>query len=59
MYRLKRASVAPFGSCTDSQTQIKTRLTRNVSDPDSRAKMTHKSRKNLEISCFDVLDVLF
>jgi hypothetical protein len=24
-----------------------------------RAKMTHKSRKNLEISCFEVLDVLF
>jgi hypothetical protein len=24
-----------------------------------RAKMTHKSRKNLEISCYDVLDVLF
>jgi hypothetical protein len=37
-------------------------------DPDSesasefrsrRAKMTHKSRKNLKISCFEVLDVLF
>jgi hypothetical protein len=25
----------------------------------SRAKMTHKSRKNLEILCFNVLDVLF
>jgi hypothetical protein len=24
-----------------------------------RAKMTHKSRKNLEMSCFEVLDVLF
>jgi hypothetical protein len=24
-----------------------------------RAKMTHKSRKNKEISCFEVLDVLF
>jgi hypothetical protein len=24
-----------------------------------RAKMTHKSRKNEEISCFEVLDVLF
>ncbi len=24
-----------------------------------RAKMTHKSRKNGEISCFEVLDVLF
>jgi hypothetical protein len=25
----------------------------------SRAKFTHKSRKNLEISCFEVLDILF
>jgi hypothetical protein len=24
-----------------------------------RGKMTHKSRKNYEISCFEVLDVLF
>ncbi len=24
-----------------------------------RAKMTHKSRKNLEVSCFEVLDVFF
>jgi hypothetical protein len=24
-----------------------------------RAKITHKERKSLEISCFDVLDVLF
>jgi hypothetical protein len=24
-----------------------------------RVKMTHKSRKNYEISCFEVLDVLF
>jgi hypothetical protein len=24
-----------------------------------RAKITHKSRKNLEISCFEVLDALF
>jgi hypothetical protein len=24
-----------------------------------RAKMTHKNIKNLEISCFEVLDVLF
>jgi hypothetical protein len=35
-------------------------------DPDSdsgsgsrRAKMSHKSRKDLEIACFEVLDVLF
>jgi len=24
-----------------------------------KAKIAHKSRKNLEISCFEVLDVLF
>jgi hypothetical protein len=39
---------------------------RSVSDPYSesesgsrRAKMSHKSRKKYEISCFEVLDVLF
>jgi hypothetical protein len=31
----------------------------SVSDPGSRrAKMTHKNRKNLDILCFEVLDVL-
>jgi hypothetical protein len=34
MYRLKRASVAPFGSCTD-RVRKKTRLGSSVSDPDS------------------------
>jgi hypothetical protein len=28
-------------------------------DPDPEAKMTHENRKSEEISCFEVLDVLF
>jgi hypothetical protein len=32
--------------------------TRNI-NISRRAKLTHKSRKNLEISCFEVMDVLF
>jgi hypothetical protein len=37
-------------------------VTTSVSDSESgfrRAKMTHRSRKNYEISCFEALDVLF
>ncbi len=35
------------------------RIQKPAPEPEGQKKMTHKNRKNQEITCFEVLDVLF